>query len=180
MIGLDTIVSRFDTIGASKGARLDIYISAFPMMVDHWLTGIGLGSYTLLSPVYLKGFPEHYHSSRVHSEYLELLIELGIPVATLLFCWLAAGMWKLLTRILALRSVSESQIAKTIMAIASLCGIIGFLAHGLIDFGWRLPANVFFAMTLLALCVTSLESIEEEVQSPGALAATRPNKDMEA
>lgn len=180
MIGLDTIVSRFDTIGVSKGARMDIYISSFPMVVDHWLTGIGLGSYTLLSPVYLKGFPEHFHNSRVHSEYLELLIELGIPAASLLFCWLAVGMWKLLARILSVRPKNEFQMAKVIMGTTAICGIIGFLAHGLIDFGWRLPANVFFVMTLLALCVTSLESIEEEVQSPGAPAVIEIQQDMEA
>jgi len=85
MMGLDTIVSRFDSIGASKGVRLDIYISSLPIFFDHWLTGIGLGSYTLLSPVYLKGFPANIHFDRVHSDYLELLIELGGPVALLLF-----------------------------------------------------------------------------------------------
>ena len=130
MMGLDTIISRFDTLGASKGARLDIYVSSLPMLFDHWLTGIGLGSYTLLSPVYLKGFAENLHNDRVHSEYLELLIELGIPVASMLFCWMAWGMWKLLRRILALRAQGESQIAKSIMATASFCAIIGFLAHG--------------------------------------------------
>ena len=61
-MGLDTIVSRFDTIGASKGQGWIFISHSLPMMVDHWLTGIGLGSYTLLSPVYLKGFPENLHN----------------------------------------------------------------------------------------------------------------------
>ena len=179
MMGLDTIISRFATIGASKGARLDIYVSSLPMLVDHWLTGIGLGSYTLLSPVYLKGFAENLHNDRVHSEYLELLIELGIPAASMLFCWLAWGMWKLLQRILALRVQGETQVAKAIMATASFCAIIGFLAHGVIDFGWRLPANVFFAMTLLALCVASLESIEKTVSSTDISVADGSRQVME-
>jgi len=51
------------------------------------------------------------------------------------------------------------------MAAASLCGILGFLVHGFIDFGWRLPANVFLVLTLVAICVTSLESLESE--APG-------------
>ena len=41
-----------------------------------------------------------------------------------------------------------------------------------IDFGWRLPANVFFAMTLLALCVASLESIERKDSGTDRSAAT--------
>ena len=77
-------------------------------------------------------------------------------------------MYKLLARTLAIQSLRKPQMAKMIMAIASLCGIIGFLVHGFIDFGWRLPANVFFAMTLLALCVTSLESLESKASIPDA------------
>ena len=29
--------------------------------------------------------------------------------------------------------------------------LLGFLIHGLIDFGWRLPANSLYAVTLVAL-----------------------------
>jgi hypothetical protein len=29
--------------------------------------------------------------------------------------------------------------------------LVGFLAHGLVDFGWRLPANLVYAATLLAI-----------------------------
>ncbi len=71
-----------------------------------------------------------------------------------------------------MRPQGEAQIAKAIMATASFCAIIGFLAHGVIDFGWRLPANVFFAMTLLALCVASLESNERKDSSPDCSTAT--------
>jgi len=167
MMGLDTIITRFDSIGASKGVRLDIYFSSLPMLFDHWLTGIGLGSYTLLSPIYLKGFPAHYHFDRVHSEYLELLIELGGPMALLLFGWIIVGIWNLISRTFTVRSPKDSKKSKLILAIASLCGIIGFLVHGFIDFGWRLPANVFFALTLVAFCVTGLESLERAAIDSG-------------
>ena len=162
LLGLDTIVSRFSSITGSGETRINLYLSSLPMLLDHWATGVGLGSYTLLSPVYLKGFPANLHYNRAHNEYLELFIELGIPFATLFFCFLFGGIVNLFAKIVKGFSVVSSGDAKIIMAIVSFSGVLGFLAHGLIDFGWRLPANVFFALVLLALCTTSLEAIQEK------------------
>ena len=50
----------------------------------------------------------------------------------------------------------------------------------LIDINQKILGDEIFAMTLLALCVTSLESIEEEVQSPDAPAVTEIKQDMDA
>jgi hypothetical protein len=66
-----------------------------------------------------------------------------------------------------------------IMATAAFCGIIGFLAHGLVDFGWRLPANVFYAMTLLALCTASLESLEQTAPGTDTITEITASQDLE-
>ncbi|MCB2218682.1 MAG: O-antigen ligase family protein [Desulfobulbaceae bacterium] len=151
LLGLDTIVSRFGSIGGSGGTRLELYLASLPILFDHWLAGIGLESYTLLSPVYLKGFPANIHFDRAHNEYLELTLELGIPMAILLFCWLVAGLIRVAGKLRtpALRSAEER--SRCIVVVAAFCGVIGFLAHGLVDFGWRLPANLVYAVTLLAM-----------------------------
>jgi O-antigen ligase len=125
------------------------------MLLDHWLTGIGFGSYSLLSPVYLKGFPEHIHYDKAHNEYLELLIELGIPVALLLFGWMISGMIKLLLGLLSVINNPKIDRKKVVFGMAAFCGLFGFLVHGIVDFGWRLPANLVYSITLLALCVES-------------------------
>lgn len=157
MLGLDTIVSRFNSMGRSGTVRFDIYISSLPMLVDHWLTGIGMGAYTLLSPVYLKGFPENIHFDRVHNEYLELLIELGIPMALLLFTWIFAGMSMILKRIVTHTRISSLDQTSVLIGTSAFCGLVGFLAHGVVDFGWRLPANLLYATTLLAITVSCFE-----------------------
>ncbi len=134
------------------------------MLYEHWLTGIGLGSYTLLSPVYLKGFPAHILFDRVHNEYLELLIELGIPVALLLFGWMLAGMAKLLRGLLSAMKKTGTDQTRVILGTAAFCGLVGFLVHGLADFGWRLPANLVYSVTLLALCAESVK--DESLPTP--------------
>ena len=127
------------------------------MLWDHWLTGIGIGSYALLSPLYLKGFPTNILYDRVHNEYLELLIELGIPVASLLFGWILMGMLNLLAPLVFRQKYQDVERNRRVLGIAAFCGLIGFLVHGLVDFGWRLPVNLVYCATLLAICVCSLQ-----------------------
>jgi len=158
MLGIDTLITRFGSVDESGAHRIDLYLSSLPMLLDHWLTGIGFGSYSLLSPIYLKGFPEHIHYDKAHNEYLELLIELGIPVALLLFGWMISGMIKLILGLLSMMNNTRSDRKKVVFGMAALCALIGFLVHGLVDFGWRLPANLVYSITLLALCVEATKA----------------------
>ncbi len=157
LLGLDTIVSRFGSLDDSGSNRLDIYLSSLPMLKDHWLTGIGIGSYALLSPLYLKGFPATILYDSVHNEYLEVVIELGVPAAALFFAWLLAGLIKLSSVVVAGHRRRGLEFGRQVIGTAAFCGLIGLLVHGLIDFGWRLPVNVIYCATLLAICSSSLQ-----------------------
>ena len=152
LLGLDGVFSRFATIDDSGLTRLHIYISSLPMLFDHWFTGIGFGSFQLLSGVYLKEFPENLLFDRVHNDYLELAIELGLPMALLFFVWLLSGILvtgkKLVQKS---RVIYEESRTSIIVGCAAFCSLLGFLIHGLVDFGWRLPANALYAVTLVAL-----------------------------
>ncbi len=146
VLGWETILSRFSSIGGTTSIRMSIYLSSLQMAIDHWLTGIGLDSYELLSAVYIKWLPVNALADRVHCEYLELLIELGIPMASLLFLWIFWGMYKIFRNLRTRRDKTAA-----VIGIAAWCGLASFLVHGIIDFGWRLPVNLFYAVTLLAL-----------------------------
>ncbi len=152
IIGFSSIIDRFLKIGESGLNRLTIYTASLPMLRDHLLTGIGLESYQLLSPVYLKNFPEKILFDRAHNEYLELAIELGLPMAAALFTALLTAMALWTKRLKQWRGRSISQLSPaTLIALVSLCALAGFLVHGIADFGWRLPANLLYAVTLAAL-----------------------------
>lgn len=157
LLGLDTLVSRFDSLDDSGSHRFNIYLSSLPMLKDHWLTGIGLGSYALLSPLYLKGFPANIIYDSVHNEYLESAIELGLPAATLFFVWILAGMMKLMAGLVFGKKSQDLDLERRVIGVAAFCGLCGFLIHGLVDFGWRLPVNVIYCATLLAICAGSIQ-----------------------
>ncbi len=157
LLGFETIFARFGSLDQSGTHRLSIYLHSLPMLMDHWLTGIGMGSYALLSPIYLKGFPLGTLYDSAHNEYLELAIELGIPFALILFAWLFAGIVSLTRGVLLLGNQPSVEPQRQVIAIASLAGLIALLVHGSVDFGWRLPANTLYGATLLALCLHGLQ-----------------------
>lgn len=158
LLGLDGVVERFATIDESGLTRFHIYMSSLPLLFDHLLSGIGFGSYPLLSGVYLKEFPENLLFDRVHNDYLELIIELGLPLGLLFLIWLLSGML-----VTGRKLVHKGQILhqkhriSLIVGCAAFCSLSGFLIHGLVDFGWRLPANALYAVTMVAFISHALQ-----------------------
>ena len=129
------------------------------MLLDHAWSGIGFGSYKLLSPVYLKGLSANMQWDHSHNEYLQLMLEFGIPVAVLIFSWLIAAMFLTGSKLYTLISDTSQPVhASVIIAGGAFCGLLGLLIHGFVDFGWRLPANLFYAVTLAALVSYGFEN----------------------
>lgn len=162
LLGLEGIVARFGGIEHSGSARLQIYQASLPMLFDHWLTGTGFDSFKLLSGVYLKEFPENVLFDRVHSDYLELAIELGLPMATLFFSWIAVGVVLTGRRLSGVRVADDDKRKRQIVGAAAFCALLGFLVHGTVDFGWRLTVNMVYAVTLLALISWALADPTEQ------------------
>ncbi len=127
-----------------------MYAASLPLLSDHWLAGAGLGAYSLLSPLYLKHFPGTIHFDHAHNEFLELGIEAGLPVtiiAVSAIVFFLARSFGWISRIRQKEYVHQSRIAA---GIAAWCALLGFFLHGTVDFGWRLPVNLFYAAILLA------------------------------
>jgi len=151
-IGFSSIIDHFMVIGGSGLARINIYLASLPILYDHSIAGIGLESYRLLSPVYLKNFPENILFDRAHNEYLELTIELGLPMALFFFGALFTALYGQAQKIVHFRRKKLSELDfSNIVALVAFCGVAGFLFHGLADFGWHLPANLLYFVTLTVL-----------------------------
>jgi O-antigen ligase len=152
IIGFDSILNRFMLIHQGGQIRFNIWLSSLPMLYDHLLVGAGIGSYILLSTVYLKKFPEYMAFDRAHNDYLELAIELGLPLALFFLC---AFIILLLLQIKRLWPYTQKKLSRlsspTVIALVSSAAIIGFIMHGVVDFGWRLPANLFYFTTHFVL-----------------------------
>jgi O-antigen ligase len=138
---------RFNAQGLSDEARLDIYRSTLHMIAEHPWFGTGLGTFVW-------SFPS-YRSSKIsldwvwdlaHSTPLELIADLGIPLAAVIgFGWIV-----ILT--LLIRAVSRRRRDRIIPLAAFSVALIGLL-HSMVDFSLQVPgyAIVVFAVVGVGL-----------------------------
>jgi O-antigen ligase len=152
IIGFNSILDRFMLIQQGGQIRFNIWLSSLPMLRDHLLLGAGIGSYILISTVYLKKFPENVIFDRAHNDYLEFAIELGLPLALLFLCGLIVLLILQIKKIWPYTKKKLYRLSSpAVIGFVSSAGIIGFIMHGIVDFGWRLPANLLYFTTLFIL-----------------------------
>ena len=146
--GYDDLIKRFSDLQTSALQRFTVWRMSLSILFDHPFAGIGLESYSKLSPLYLKNFPDNLLWDRAHNEYVELAIELGWPAMLLFIGYLLSSLVVYGRRIL--------QKKEAILGIAAFAGICSFFIHGITDFGWQLPANSVYCVTLMAIVAAQL------------------------
>ena len=129
--------------------RLSIWQDTLRGAQDHWLSGSGLGTFPYAfqrSAMYLPQKTVDY----AHNDYLQWLLELGIPGATLLIGSLA---FVFITTIRRIRGTPSHP--RRMYAIGALLGAGGILTHAWVDFPLRIPAIAALTSMLLG-CASGL------------------------
>lgn len=151
-IGLNALIAKFHTIENSSLFRFGLITSSLPVFMDHWLTGVGLGSYQYLSDIYVHFSRMNILYDHVHNEYVELAIEMGLPATMLFFGYFFYNIFLHTKNILHnKRWCRQKYTSDAAVVNAAFAALSGFFFHGLIDFGWRLPTNSLYCVTLLSL-----------------------------
>jgi O-antigen ligase len=81
IIGFDQIMLRFDMMENDAPGRLNIWQEAWQIIQDHPLMGAGLGSCPEIGSLYQVHLSDTLRTSHVHNDYLQLITDLGVPVA---------------------------------------------------------------------------------------------------
>jgi len=157
-IGISHIINEFFFLPESGFARYSLWEASIPIIRDHFWTGTGLSSYFAVSSVYLKNFPENIIFDRAHNEYLEIVIETGVPVMLMLLTWIifilfksAGSCWNRSNYYLSFSEIRSNLIVKRLAFIS----ISAFLFHAFFDFVFRLPANLFYIIAISAFLANS-------------------------
>lgn len=157
LVGLHTVVARFELVGLANDAALRTTLAVRTMQgaAQFWPWGAGWGTYAAVFPRFqpsaVTGIAEY-----AHHDYAQLLFEGGFFAALLMavFTWLSATRgWDL-----AARAARERRLRREEMA-AALCGLalLGFLLHSLVEFNMRIPANALTAALLAGIYLRPLE-----------------------
>ena len=166
MIGFDAVIHRFMQIPSHGTSRIKVWMASMTMLEAHPWAGIGVGAYATLSRLYLHDFPNEAMYYHPHNEYVELVVEFGVPVMILLVSWVGAGMFLSAKGLLARQSkkfssaVTEKGLVQMVGA-ACFCAFCGLFLHMIVDFPLRFPAYLVYATTLLALMNHASDEIED-------------------
>ena len=144
-----------DASGQGPAAlRLRNVQTAFSMLVDHPVQGLGGGGYGAAYPSYRE--PGDNETHFVHNSYLQLVVEHGLTMAVPLVLLLLS--WGSITR----QALARNAPVKTGMVL----GLTAFLLHNLVDFSALLPSTLWTA-ALLAGLVASPEAGQEKEEITG-------------
>lgn len=140
----DTLAARFNLLVETRSGeelRPVMWGAALQSISAHPWTGTGLGTFSDVYPLYADRFVP-YVVDRAHSDYLELALGLGIPVATL--C-LGALAWLVLQCVVG----ASRRRRRRIYAVAAVAAATVVAVHSLVDFSLQMPAvSLLFAIVL--------------------------------
>lgn len=145
---------------SSVTIRQDIWENTAKLATDHGLSGAGLGAFGRLYPsTENPNEVDWVYVNLAHNDYLQLLLELGIPGLILLIgflAWWANAVFKVW-------STSD----RNLYAKAATIGSAALLFHSIVDYPLRTPAlSVVFA-ACLAMMALSRQRMHSEAQVQG-------------
>lgn len=155
------LARTFQRFAGLSDIRLDYWTDVKWALGHYGLAGTGIGTFV---PVHKSAESLETVSTSLlnhaHNDYIELLLEGGIPAAILIaafFCLLGAAIW---------RRQRDAAAGKTqLLAIAALVGIVDVLLFSLVDYPLRMPAiSVAFAL-LVVVVLPDRESATALVKS---------------
>jgi O-antigen ligase len=141
------IAKRLEDQGLESRDRLVVYEVSKQIIADHPQLGIGVGGFSSVFPLYR---PTELISpslwTRTHNTYLQFLIELGIPVALLLFFLWGAIYYVLVSGYFSSqRRFIYPAVGLNIWLLASL--------HSLVDFPLQVTGHAITVAAILGICV---------------------------
>jgi O-antigen ligase len=147
-VNLPALTARFDSVFAPDlgRGRTTIWRETWPMAREFWRTGIGVGAFERGMLAY-EPRPFDLFINHAHNEYLQVLVEGGVPLSLAAAFTILAG-WREAARRLRDDSTSVGWIRAG--AVAAMTAVA---VQSVWDTGLRMPANavLFAVMAAVAL-----------------------------
>jgi len=125
--------------------RFSMYKSGVEMLKDFPLLGTGLGAVEQAFPFYKSAdVPALKVVTHVHSDWLELFLQLGLLGGLIYIAGLAAALWQAFATWRHCRSFRLKALYG-----GALGAVAAALCHNFVEFGSQMPANALYFYTLL-------------------------------
>ncbi len=134
------------------------------MIRAHFVTGIGLGAFETVFPIYSQS-DGSLQIGQAHNDYLQLMAEAGIFGIILLVWFLGIVLSQ------TFRGLRSSDPLLAALALGSGGSIIGMMVHSIFDFNLQLPSHAL----LLVLLTAVLARVNVPEISPSVVPSITPN-----
>lgn len=145
------LVSRLTEANVAGDSRVAIFRATLQAIGDHPLTGTGLGSFQSIFPYYRPLAANAGLVNAAHDDYLETILDLGIPAASALF---AAVAWLFGLCVHGIFRRRRDGIYPCLGIAASI--LVG--CHSIVDFSLQVPAVAIAYVAILAVGVAQSRS----------------------
>ncbi|MGH7172870.1 MAG: O-antigen ligase family protein [Gemmataceae bacterium] len=160
--GLDLLKERYATFwtGEAYDSRVPLWLRSLPIAADFPVWGTGYGTYEFVEPMYRVHVPKDAGLlyDHAHNEYLEILVEGGVP--SLLLAVLAIALvYRQCCRALSLQR--PGSVAG--LTLGALFAFTTVVLHSFCAFGLHIPAIALLATVLCAhLCAQGAANTDAE------------------
>lgn len=159
LIGFNDLFSRTESIaGYADNARWMIWASTLKMIAAHGFFGTGLATFTLFYPQFRNPAETGTYGDMAHNDYLQLLLETGVP-GLLLFVAIACVIFWLFLRCCYIGAPKTPDNRVAASCAGGLMGLVAVLtayAHALVNFVFYETPITIAAGVFLALAITRL------------------------
>ena len=150
--GLSKIQDRLLQTSLQHESRDEVIRDAVPMLGDFGGSGAGMGSFYGLFPGY-KGESVRLFYDHVHNDYLQFMIEAGIPATLLLMVLVSFCAYSALQAMYLRHNSTMKGVA-----FGSVMAITGMAIHMTVDFPLQASANAAYYVVILAMAQVSLHT----------------------
>jgi O-antigen ligase len=151
-LGGKTLIARLSSIHTtgrpelSEQLRLQVDRDGIDIFERKPFLGWGLGVFPTIYPKY-RTFYTNVFVNQAHDDYLQLLIEMGLAGFAVMLWFLAMVYYR------AAKKLGDwTHDTNGALAMASMLGVTGIVAHSLVDFNLQIPANaaLFYVLCMVA------------------------------
>jgi hypothetical protein len=150
-LGIQGLTTRFTMFIHSAQTRFSFWADTLAMLRDHLYTGIGMGAYQFMAPFYIQAPADSILLRHIQNDYLELLLELGLPAAVLFFAWLLIELLTYTAIIYKMPRQMKKMTRDEIIIIGSFYALLGLILNAFVVNIFYSPAITFYAVAQLAI-----------------------------